>query len=67
MTDLSRAENEDLLTVHPDDLAVEVDEDPEYDPHEQSNVVVVEPPIISIGRSKRVKELYPLRQKPSDN
>lgn len=63
MTDLSKAENEDILTVHPDDQAVEADEEAQYDPLDsESNVVVVEPPIISIGRSRRAKALRNLQQ-----
>lgn len=57
MDDLTKAENEDLLTVHEDDQAIEADEEVQYNPHEQSNVVVVEPPIIAIGRGKRAREL----------
>lgn len=61
MTDLSKKENEDLLTVHPEDLAVVIDEDPSYNPHEESNVVVIEPPVISIGRAQHVKDLRKMR------
>lgn len=67
MNDLTSDENEDLLTVHPDDLAVEADEEIQYDPHDQSNVVIVEPTIITLGRSKRAAALRQLRDQQSQH
>lgn len=64
MTDINSQENKDLLSVHPDDLAVEVDENPRYNPSEDSNVVVLEPTIISIGRANHVKDLRTVQAEP---
>lgn len=49
MTDL----NDELLNVDPESQAVEVDGDVQYLPDTDSQVVAIEPPIISIGRGKR--------------
>lgn len=54
--------NEDLLTVHPDDQAVEVDDDVQFEPETDSNVVAIEPPIISIGRGKRIEAMRKMRE-----
>jgi hypothetical protein len=63
MTDLTKAENEDILTVHESDQAVEADDEIQYDPlDESSSVVVVEPPIISIGRAKRTAAIKAEKQ-----
>ena len=61
MTDISKADNEDILTIHDNDQAIDADEIAQYNPNEASNVVVVEPTIISIGRAKRAKTLRTLR------
>lgn len=63
MTDITKAENEDILTVHDTDQAVEADETIQYDPlDEESSVVVLEPPIISIGRAKRAAAIRAEKQ-----
>lgn len=64
MTDhLTKEENEDILTVHPDDQAIEADLDAQYDPLEsESGVVVLEPTIITLGRAKHAKEVRKMRQ-----
>lgn len=47
--------NEELLSEDPDSLAIEADEESVYDPtpDPDSHVVVTEPKIISVGRSRR--------------
>lgn len=68
MPDLSKQENEDILTVHDDDQAIEAEESAQYDPLDtESSVVVIEPPIIAIGRSKRAKALRDLQDQPGDH
>lgn len=49
--------NEDILNEDPDSLAVEADESLEYEPESTSNVVAVEPLIITKGRADRKKFL----------
>lgn len=49
MTDL----NQQILNEDPDSLAIEADEDVQYDPNEESAVVATEPLIITLGRKKR--------------
>lgn len=56
--------------LEPDDesLAIEVDEDIQYDPGEESSVVALEPMIITLGRKKRKDALMSdLQPKPSDS
>lgn len=65
MTDLSAADNEDLLTVHPEDQAVEAVENATYSPDTDSSVVVVEPTVITIGRGKRAEALHKMSQEQS--
>ncbi len=61
--DLTRAENEDILTAHETDQVVEAYDDVQYDPLDgQGSVVVVEPPIISIGRAKRAAAIRAAQQ-----
>lgn len=45
--------NEDLLSDDPDAAAIEADDDVAFEPETDSQVVAIEPPIISIGRAKR--------------
>lgn len=52
--------NDDLLNDDPDSLAVEADESAVYDPETESNVVVTEPKIISVGRGVRKREMREL-------
>mgnify|MGYP000898371147 CR=1 FL=1 len=54
--------NEELLDEDPESLAVEADEDIQYEPDTDSNVVAVEPKIISVGRGKRKDALRNLSQ-----
>jgi hypothetical protein len=49
--------NEELLNVDPDSQAVEVSDDVQFDPNPTNQVVATEPPIISIGRGKRIEAL----------
>lgn len=42
-----------LIEDDPESLAIEVDDVVQYDPEEESNVVVTEPKIITLGRKKR--------------
>lgn len=49
--------NDELLNPDPDSQAVEVDDDVQYEPETESQVVATEPPIISIGRGKRIEAL----------
>lgn len=66
MPDLSKQDNEDILTVHEGDQAIEADLDAQYDPLEsESGVVVLEPPIITLGRAKRAKEMRSMPDQPS--
>lgn len=65
MSDLTKQENEDILTPHDEDLAVEAETEPQYDPKEDGSVVTVEPPIITIGRAERVKALRKMQQESS--
>lgn len=63
MVDISNKQNEDLLTPGDDDLAVDADDTAYYDPNDtESQVVVTEPPIISIGRAKRAAALRKMQQ-----
>lgn len=59
MSDLT---NEELLTVKPEDQAIEVGDDVQYAPDTTSQVVATEPPIISIGRGKRQDALRKLSE-----
>lgn len=53
--------SEDLLDENPDSQAVEADIDEEqYTPEPESNLVIVEPEVISVGRGKRKKYLRQL-------
>lgn len=54
--------NEEILNEDPDSLAVDADEDVQYEPFpdEKSSVVVTEPMIITIGRVKRKNALRSL-------
>lgn len=49
--------NEDLLNEDPDSLAIEADETVQYEPDTDSQVVAVEPLIITKGRATRRKYL----------
>lgn len=66
MDDLTKQENEELLTPTDEDLAVEAETEPQYDPRESGAVVTVEPPVITIGRAKRVEALRKMRQEPGN-
>ena len=63
--------NDELLSEDPNSLAVEADEDAQYEPETDSQVVTTEPKIISVGRAKRKKflknEVPDLPAKPSDS
>lgn len=50
-------ENEEILGEDPESLAVEADESIHYDPKEDSQVVAVEPLIVTKGRAKRKQYL----------
>lgn len=63
---MNSQENEDILTVHDEDQAVEADTDAQYTPDPDSNVVVIEPPVVTIGRAKRRAALRNLPQEPSN-
>lgn len=45
--------NKEVLDEDPESLAIEADETIQYDPFEDSNVVAVEPIIVTLGRKKR--------------
>ncbi len=64
--DLSFSENEDILTEHETDQAIEADDDAFYEPDTDSQVVAVEPPIISIGRGRRKRELRRMQTEQGD-
>lgn len=49
--------NEELLSIDPDSQAVEASEDVQFELETTSQVVATEPPIISIGRGKRLEAL----------
>lgn len=49
--------NEDILAEDPESQAVEADEEVIYEPESESNVVAIEPLIITVGRSERKKFL----------
>lgn len=56
--------NEELLSVDLDTQAVEVDGDVQFEPDTTSQVVATEPPIISIGRGKRLEALRAMQNEP---
>lgn len=62
-------QNEEILSEDPESLAVEADDIPQYDPDldENAGVVSVEPPIISIGRARRKRELRQMRSETGDS
>lgn len=62
MTDL----NKQILDADPESFAVEADDDIQYDPNEQSNVVAVEPMIITVGRKRRRDALRHLSSESSN-
>lgn len=45
--------NSDILDEDPESLAIEADEQINYEPDTESNVVALEPLIITVGRKKR--------------
>jgi len=45
--------NEELLDEDPESLVLEADDNVQYDPKTKSNIVVLEPEIITQGRRKR--------------
>lgn len=49
--------NEEILDEDPESLVVEADEDTQYEPDTDSNVVIVEPLVITKGRAIRKKFL----------
>lgn len=61
MTDITKQENEELLTPADDDQAVEAELEPQYDPREEGAVVTLEPAVITIGRAKRAEALRKMR------
>ncbi len=54
--------NDELLNPDPESQAVEVSDDVQYEPETESQVVATEPPIISIGRGKRIDALRTMRE-----
>jgi len=58
-------QNEEILNDDPDSLAVEADDEVQYDPNSESSVVAVEPKIITIGRKKRRDSLRNLQNQDS--
>jgi hypothetical protein len=69
-SDFSSKENEDVLSDHPDDQAVEFDDGTAQPyvpfPDKDSSVVIVEPTVISIGRQKHREALRTLPPKSSN-
>ncbi len=56
--------NDELLNPDPESQAVEVSDDVQYEVETESQVVATEPPIISIGRGKRIDALRTVREEP---
>lgn len=49
--------NEELLAEDPNSQSVEADDDAYYSPVQDGSVVVMEPDVLTIGRSERKKYL----------
>lgn len=57
-------ENKDILDYDPDSLAVDADEEVFYKPDTDSQVIVTEPDIITIGRKKRREAMREMPEEP---
>lgn len=58
--------NEEILSDAPDSGAIDASDTVYYSPDPDSQVVAVEPPIISIARAKRKHELRKMRSETSN-
>ena len=47
------SDNEDILAYDPDSMSIEADDTAQYEPDSESQVVAIEPLIITVGRKKR--------------
>ena len=54
--------NKQILDEDPESLAIEADENIMYDPNEDSNVVAVEPIVITLGRKIRKDAVRKLQE-----